>query len=452
MRSNSSRDKKVMPRLSTALLFSLAACAVDDPDLAETDSELGTTLTPCTAGEFRCLVESAEPEGMRVAYASPRGFGADDLAAAYAIPATGPGTPTIAVVVAYGYPKLEADLAVYRAEFGLPPCTIANGCLRVVDQRGGAELPAESAPTNDWSVETMLDVDMASAACPRCNLLVVQSDDSGSGLLTGQATAVALGADVISNSWGRPEQSGTSLLQVESYFDHPGVAIFAAAGDLGYDNGGTGPSYPATSSHVIAVGGTRLETSKSAPRGFTESVWVKGGSGCSLSIAKPSYQVGSPCAFRASADVAAVADPATGVAIYHSRAGGGWRVVGGTSAAAPLVAGIFAAAGHGHRNAASLAVHPASFHDVTAGANGTCGTKLCEAAPGWDGPTGFGTPNGTVIASTVVPVEIPDEDPVTDEPPAEEPVAGCSAASGSGSFGLVLLIGLLVTRRRAARA
>ncbi|HEY5937132.1 MAG TPA: S8 family serine peptidase, partial [Kofleriaceae bacterium] len=288
--------------------------------------------------------------------------------------------------------------------------------------------------------------------CPRCNLLVVQADTSGSGLLSAQATAVELGADVISNSWGRAEEAGASLAAYEQSFDHPGVAIFAAAGDLGYDNGGTGPSYPATSAHVIAVGGTRLERSSDS-RGYKESVWAKGGSGCSMSIAKPAYQADSPCAFRASADVAAVADPATGVAIYHSRGGGGWRMVGGTSAAAPLVAGIFAAAGHGHRTPASLAVHPASFHDVTAGKNGSCGTKLCEAGAGWDGPTGFGTVNGTVLASTVVPVEIPDDEPpVTTEEPETEPVAGCSAAGSSSSFVVALLIGLCVTRRRRVRA
>jgi hypothetical protein len=436
-----------MTRVLIAFVL-LAACAVD-VELSADESELGTTLTPCTAGEFRCLVESAEPEGMHAAYASPRGLDARDLAEAYAIPATGSGTPTIAIVVAYGYPRLEADLAVYRTEFELGACTVANGCLRIVNQRGGVELPAESPADNDWSIETMLDLDMASAACPRCNLLVVQSDDT-SGLVAGQTIAVELGADVISNSWGRAEQAIPSLGSLEPHFDHPGVAIFAAAGDLGYDNGGSGPSYPATSSHVIAVGGTRLERSKTDPRGFAESVWTKGGSGCSLSIAKPAYQVDSPCAFRASADVAAVADPATGVAIYHSRGGGGWRVVGGTSAAAPLVAGIFASAGHGHRTAASLAVHPASFHDVTAGKNGTCGTRLCEAAAGWDGPTGFGTPNGTIIASTIVPVDIPDNTPPVSEVPDEE-LAGCTVA-GSGSFALVLVIGLLVTRRRAARA
>lgn len=438
-------------KLSIALL-SLAACVADET-VETVDSELSATLVPCSAGEFRCLVDLGEADGARVAYAAPRGLDPEDLAAAYAIPATGPGTPTIAIVVAYGYENLEADLAAYRDQFDLPACTIANGCLRIVDQRGGSQLPAESPTDNDWSIETMLDLDMASAACPRCKLLVVQADGSGTGLLTAQATAVALGASVISNSWGRAEVAGASLAAYEPSFDHPGVAIFAAAGDLGYDNGGTGPSYPATSAHVIAVGGTKLERS-SDPRGYKESVWAKGGSGCSMSIAKPAYQVDSPCAFRASADVAAVADPATGVAIYHSRAGGGWRVVGGTSAAAPLVAGIFAAAGHGHRNPASLAVHPASFHDVTTGKNGSCETKLCQAGAGWDGPTGFGTPNGTILASTVVPVDIPDDAPVTEPEPELEPGAGCSATSGSG-FGLALLLGLagvIVSRRRRDRA
>ena len=440
----------------TSLRFVLLAAAltgcIDLPDLASVETEVGSTLAPCTAGEFRCLVEA--PDGGHQAYAAPRGLGVPELTAAYQIPAAGPGTPTIAIVVAYSYDRLEADLAEYREHYDLPACTTANGCLRIVDQRGGTELPPESPTSNDWSIETMLDLDMASAACPRCNLLVVQAETTGVGLLEGQNTAVALGADVISNSWGKAEVAGKPLAGNEPYFDHPGVAIFAAAGDLGYDSGGEGPSYPATSAHVIAVGGTRLARSEDASndRGWTESVWAKGGSGCSLSIAKPGYQLDSPCPFRASADIAAVADPSTGVAIYHSRTSGGWRTVGGTSAAAPLVAGIFASANHGHRTAASLAIHPPSFHDITAGKNGNCGSRLCEAGAGWDGPTGFGTPNGTVLASTDIPIDPPDV-PDVDEPTVdvEEPAAGCTTTRAPSSFFFVLGLGLVAGALRRRR-
>ena len=421
------------------VVLGLAGCVVDEPV-----SESGP-LVPCARGEFRCLVELAEPadDHTRFALAGPRGLGVPELTKAYSIPAA-TGSPTIAIVVAYGYPRLEADLAAYRAHFDLPPCTVANGCLRIVDQHGGTALPAESPVDNDWSIETMLDVDMASAACPRCKLLVIQADDAGLGLLEGQDTAVALGAAVISNSWGRPED-GRSLAGNERYFDHPGVAIFAAAGDLGYDSNGAGASYPATSAHVIAVGGTRLDRAGTA-RGFEETVWTKGGSGCSLTIAKPAYQAMSPCGRRASADLAAVADPATGVAIYHSRAGGSWRVVGGTSAAAPLVAGIFAAANHGHRTPGSLAAHPGSFHDITRGKNGSCGTLLCEAEAGWDGPTGFGTPDGTALARSIVPVDV-TPDPIPDPGTPPEEAAGCSASRGTGGL-LLIALALLVPRRR----
>ncbi|MEJ7598176.1 MAG: S53 family peptidase [Kofleriaceae bacterium] len=434
----------IATRLLFVVLVALAAgCVVDEP--VEVDLDSGQ-LVPCTRGEFRCLVELSQGTDTddAAALAGPRGLGVPELTEAYSIPAA-TGSPTIAIVTAYGYSRLEADLAAYRTNFDLPACTVANGCLRIVDQRGGSALPAESPLDNDWSIETMLDVDMASAACPRCKLLVVQAADAGLGLLEGQDTAVALGATVISNSWGRAED-GRSLAGNERYFDHPGVAIFAAAGDLGYDGGGVGASYPATSAHVIAVGGTRLERENDSARGYTESVWTKGGSGCSLTIAKPDYQPASPCGFRASADLAAVADPATGVAIYHSRAGGGWRVVGGTSAAAPLVAGIFAAAGHGHRNTKSLAVDPGSFHDITSGKNGSCGSLLCEAGSGWDGPTGFGTPNGSVLAQSVVPIVVPD--PLLGPVPPTDEAAGCSTSTSASGLAVALLIAVLIPRRR----
>jgi len=352
-------------------------------------------------GENRCYAHVVITSAGEIhANAAPSGFAPSDLQSAYQIDPNIATTPTVAIVDAYGYANLEADLAHYRAQFGLPACTIANGCLKIVNQAGQATpLPDDPPASDDWTVETALDVDMVSAACPRCKILVVQANDTSSiNLYTAQNSAAAARPTVISDSWGRPQQVGEDLTGHEPYFDHPGIAQFFSGGDSGYNEGGRGPSYPSTSAHVIAVGGTALARSGNA-RGWIEAAWTMGGSSCSLSIPKTAYQATTPCAFRAATDISAVGDPATGVAVYNAN-NGGWMVLGGTSAAAPIVAAIFAATGHGDATGAFVKQQVASLFDVTSGSNGACGNILCNAAAGWDGPTGFGTPSAARLAGT----------------------------------------------------
>ena len=193
-------------------------------------------------------------------------------------------------------------------------------------------------------------------------------------------------------------------------YDTPGVGVFVSAGDSGY-----GVNFPANSKYVHAVGGTSLTKSSSASRGWVESVWGSGsssaqnggtGSGCSKYETKPTWQKDSGCKKRTVADVAAVADPNTGVAIYNSVDDGygdtGWQVYGGTSAASPIVASIYAMTGHGGDNGSYAYSNTGSFNDVTSGSDGSCGsssttTYLCTGKAGYDGPTG----NGTPIASSM---------------------------------------------------
>jgi subtilase family serine protease len=356
------------------------------------------TGSVCSSGPVRCFAHVRTHETGEVRpFAAPNGYGPPDLVAAYSIPTNITTKPVIAIVDAYGYTALESDLAMYRSQYGLPACTKANGCLNVINQSGQATpLPVDPPTTDDWTVETALDVDMASAACPNCKILVVQAtDNAGDGLYTAQMAAAAAGATVISNSWGGPE--GGPVTATETYFNHAGIGVYVAAGDDGYNDAGQGPDYPGTSAYVIAVGGTHLVRDTSA-RGFTETAWSKGGSACSLSVPKPAYQSASPCQFKATTDVAAVGDPATGVAVYNAR-NGGWIAVGGTSASAPFVASMMAATGHGNETSGSFfAQNVAKLNDVSAGTNGTCttpGAILCTAGAGWDGPTGYGTPNAT---------------------------------------------------------
>ncbi len=324
-----------------------------------------------------------------------------DLRDAYSLPSTSAGTgQTVGIVDAYNDPNAEADLKIYRSEFGLSPCTTANGCFKKVNQTGGDPLP--SRDTTGWSIEESLDLDMVSAICPNCHILLVETNSNDyADLGQGVDEAAALGATQISNSYGGREFLGENL--DDKYYHHPRVSVVVSSGD-----GDFGATYPASSPYVTAVGGTTLSEGANG-RGWNETVWnnenIQGtGSGCSEYEPKPSWQVDPGCPTRMVADVAAVADPFTGVAVYDSfivsyKTLGGWGVEGGTSAAAPIIASIYAlAASQTPLHAASHAYsHAASLNDIVDGNNGGCGTfhaYFCNAEVGYDGPTGNGTPNG----------------------------------------------------------
>jgi len=301
-------------------------------------------------------------------------------------------TTTIAIVDAYANPSAAADLTAYRDKFGLGTANLTQ-----VNQTGGS-ISTVSGDTG-WGQEEMLDLDMASAICPTCSLLYVGANSASfADLGTAVDTAAAKGATVISNSYGGAESSSQSSLAV--HYSHPGIAITVSSGDSGY-----GVQSPASFNTVTAVGGTSLTLKADGTRS-SETVWSGAGSGCSTYVAKPSWQHDPACSRRTVADVAAVADPNTGVAIYDSygsTGGANWYVFGGTSVAAPIVAGVYALAGNTAGVPAALAYsNAASLFDVTTGSNGRCvkgrtttGAYLCTGVAGYDGPTGNGTPNGT---------------------------------------------------------
>ena len=332
--------------------------------------------------------------------ASPTGYGPSDLQDAYGLTdasANYGSGETIAIVDAYDDPNAAADLATYRSYYGLPACTVANGCFKKVSQTGSTT----SLPSADsgWAGEISLDLDMVSAIAPNANILLVEAKSSSmANLGTAVNEAVKLGATFVSNSYGGSESSSDTSYD-SSYFNHPGVAITVSAGDEGY-----GAEYPAASKYVTAVGGTKLSAS-STSRGWTESVWKTSstegtGSGCSAYDAKPSWQTDTGCTKRMIADVSAVADPATGVSVYDSYGsdGTGWNTYGGTSASAPIIASVYALAGTpGSSDYPSQYPYSdtSALNDVTSGNNGTCTTSyFCTARTGYDGPTGLGTPQG----------------------------------------------------------
>ena len=318
---------------------------------------------------------------------TPSGYGPTDLRSAYAITGSGSSSTVIAIVDADGYSNAEADLGVYRSQFGLPACTTANGCFKKVNQAG----VQGSYPSNNtgWEQETALDLDMASAMCPNCHIVLVEANSASfADLAASENTAASMGAHVISNSYGGGESGSQTY---EPSYDHPGIAITVSSGDSGF-----GVQFPASSPHVTAVGGTHLVRS-SGGRGWSETAWVDAGSGCSTIYAKPSWQHDTLCTFRMEADVSAVADPNTGVAVYgpSNARSSAWLVFGGTSVAAPLVAGVYGVNGGATTFGSDPYAHTSALNDVTSGSNGSCGgTYFCTAVVGYDGPTGLGTPNG----------------------------------------------------------
>lgn len=354
-----------------------------------------------TGGEYAACSSWIRTDARPNASGTPAGYGPADLQSAYALggasSSLGAGQ-TIAIVDAYDDPTAFKDVNIYRAQYGLAalaqctPSTInasTTACFAKSDQRGGTRYPRTNG---GWAQEISLDLDMASAICPKCNLLLVEADsNSFANLGAAVNRAALLGAEVISNSYGGSDASDANYGQ---YYNHPGIAVTVSSGDAGY-----GAEYPASSTYVTAVGGTSLSRASNT-RGWSETVWSGAGSGCSAYNVKPTWQTDTGCARRTVADVSAVADPNTGVAVYDStkyQGRVGWLVFGGTSASAPIIAGVYALAGHTgvtYPSATPYANSTALF-DVTSGSNGSCGgTYLCTGGTGYDGPSGLGTPNG----------------------------------------------------------
>jgi len=320
---------------------------------------------------------------------TPAGYGPGQFHTAYNLPTgiAAAGAKTIAIVDAYDDPNIASDLAAYDSQYGLPPLGTypASPWFRKVNQTGGASYPAGNS---GWALEISLDVETAHEICQNCNILLVEAGSASyANLGAAENEAVALGASVISNSYGGGDSSSDTTYD-SLYYNHPGVVITASTGDSGY-----GVEYPASSPDVVAVGGTTLNLNSDNTYA-SETAWVDGGSGCSAYEAKPSWQHDTGCTHRTVADVSADADPNTGAAVYDTYGYGGWLQVGGTSLSSPLVASVFALSGNTSNGSAPYS-DPGGLNDVTSGSNGSCSPAyLCTAGPGYDGPTGLGTPNG----------------------------------------------------------
>ncbi|MBJ7608074.1 MAG: hypothetical protein JF887_01400 [Candidatus Dormibacteraeota bacterium] len=439
------RAVRLLAGLATASALLLSPAGILPAAAAPTTAPTGTASSIGLCGSPQhahrtCLVRALTVNGQRYArpFAAPSfGYTPNDIRSAYGLlGATGGANQTVAIIDAYDNPNAESDLAAYRAQWGLPACTTANGCFRKTDEHGGQSfVPASRNNPNDpsygWATEIDLDVQAVSAACPLCHILLVEgANSSDASLMNAITTAATLGATGISLSLGGCEQAPD-----QQYFDsvlhNTGLPITAGSGDSGFLSannpsqqdpnrrcvGPSGtplngaPSFPASSPYVTAVGGTTL-THANSPRGWSETAWAYsatkqsgGGSGCSTSEPKPAWQHDSGCANRMVADVAADGDPQTGLAVYDTWDANGWSAYGGTSLSAPLIAGITALSGGlpAGTSAGQAWYKPGgAVNDVILGSNAPLATDclpqpyLCNAGLGYDGPTGVGSPAGVL--------------------------------------------------------
>jgi Subtilase family len=467
-----------LPRSNYAIR---SACAAPAPDRGACFADQLVPVTAAAQRHRRPLGMVGPALSAQPAVPSPTsgamGLRPQDLHGAYSLPTEAPGPPTVAVIDAYNDPAAEADLKTYSEPFGLPECTAASGCFKQVSQKAGLALPfpktvkeletasksaskaerEEAKEAIGWGVEISLDIESVHAICTNCRILLVEAQSTSvNDLSEGVERAEELGAQEISNSWGAPEEGIPSFVADELPYYDPGTVITASAGDDGYRNWYRKElrftSFPASSSSVVAVGGTHLNVVDE--RWASETVWNgsgAGGGGCSVVFATPPWQLQAAnwpavgCSGRSVSDVSAVADPYTGVVIrdtdfpgkecrtpYIEKEGeptkflASWCTYGGTSLASPVIASVFALAGgaQGRAEPAQTLYEternaPSLLHDVTSGSNGECNagfnsegiaqcspaqeaaasceSKLaCLAAPGYDGPSGVGTPNGTL--------------------------------------------------------
>jgi hypothetical protein len=420
------------------------------------------------------------------------GYSPADLEALYGFSRTKGGKgQTIAIVDWFDDPNALTDLNTFDSHYGFPAETATS--FRKLNEHGKASpLPtpaARSGTSNTTSPEISLDIQSARAVCARCKVILIEANGPrNSDLATAENTAVRLGATEVSNSFGGAESSGLPASFVKA-FNHPGVVITAATGDDGWYtwdlvNGGQAgfsvPNTPSTLRTVVSVGGTTLRDTgkKPTPVRKSETVWNENGPSDSVGLQPPPSgggpqgATGGGCSqvFKAqpwqrsvagftktgcgnqrlAADVAAIADPNTGLDVNDTWNTDihGFFTVGGTSLSSPVVAAMWALAGGAHKvryPALTLygneQTHPLSLHDIKVGGNAlcdavrprTCATKVgarspntigagyiecsfarhsnkvvvnnhqCVAAKGFDGPSGVGTPNGLRVFKPLFP-------------------------------------------------
>jgi len=394
------RNIVLLASLATVLLLAFTSLAP-----AQASPAKGTVISPPSTqgipGIPRTPLYLFIPEGTTLPLAQPQGETPASIACIYGLTKTVKGCPLVGTtllptggvgavaLIEYGhYSQEQADLNTFSKQWGLPTANFQEVCI---DQGG-----CPSNAGTGWDLEEALDLQWAHAMAPNATIFAVETG-TDMFLANQQAGILVAGAGggEISNSW--VVQIGSEPpdeQQYDKYLKKATVAFFAAAGDWGW-----GALYPSASPFVVSAGGTTIHRDQSG-NATAETCWSDSGGGISKQEPRPAYQdiiqniVGN---FRGTPDMSAVADPASGVAIYSSTYCGGWCVVGGTSVASPVLAGIMNDAG---KIAPSTTVALTQFYkeygnapeykkwwrDITVGSNGS------PAGKGWDQCTGFGSP------------------------------------------------------------
>lgn len=411
-------------RLASRAVMAVMVTAITLAGTAAQAASLSSTTSPCptaTTVDAGCSLSISAPAAAgstakaaanavtSAATTTPNGLSPANLQQAYNLQGSTSGSgQTVAVVTPYDDPSAASDLAAYRSQYGLSPCTVANGCFKQVSQTGTSTLPSTSAT---WDATEAASIDTISAICPNCHILVIEATSVAiTDLGTAENEAVSLGAKFIDNDWFIYESSGETSYDT-SYFNHPGVAITAPSGD----STGYGVTYPAASPDVMAVGGTTLTADSSSPRGYDEAAWTNSGSGCSQYETKPSWQTDTGCATRTLNDLSA--DAGTPVAFYDTPTEAGWGTASGTDISSAIIAATYALAGtpgssdnpaeYPYEHPGGAYTSPGSaytsadgLNNITTGSDGSCSvTYLCTAGAGYNGPTGLGTP-ATAVSLT----------------------------------------------------
>jgi subtilase family serine protease len=363
---------------------------------------LARAACPQVVGKPTCFALQVLKNGISplCSPSSSCGWTATQIQAAYGLTsALGKGAGTnVALIEAGDVANASSDLATYRTQYGLGTANLTK-----YNENGQQYNYPPSCGNYGWCLETDLDMDMVSATCPKCNIFLIEAKGQISDLETAEATAVTLGATILSNSWGCYGSYDCNDPNFSSYFDTPGIAYLAATGDAGYGN----IAAPSVLDSVVAVGGTQLMLSGSK---YSESIWDGAGGGCAdpnhvggSGIPKPSWQHDPDCTYRTVGDLSAEAGCSPGVAVYISSYGG-WTGVCGTSVASPLTAGVVGLAGNSTKLDAGKTFwtfsgkkHKKYFNHPAGSGYGSCGNYLCGSGrykKYYSGPGGWGSPNG----------------------------------------------------------
>jgi len=400
---------KAIAAMGVSMVFALAA-----PNLGMSQSPVGrqhaAILIPATS------IEQAEDVGIRAhtnhlirmdideehgrpdrTITTPSGMSPQNLRGVYSLPSSG-GSGTIAIVDAYHYATADNDLSVFSSQYGLPQCTLANGCFKQVFASG-----RQPRSNCGWNQEAALDIEWAHAMAPNAKIVLVEAASASFtdlfaavDVATAEVTANG-GSGEVSMSWSGSEFSTEA--GNDTHFNASksnNVIYFASSGDTGGLNG-----YPSVSPFVVSAGGTSVKLNSNGTLA-SETGWSGSGGGPSKYEPKPSWQNGianTDASHRSAPDFSFDADPNTGVSVYDTTSCqglSGWLVFGGTSVSSPALAGVVNLVGsHSTTTTQELQliysnIGTSDFRDIT---SGTAGSFSCNV--GYDFVTGVGSNQGT---------------------------------------------------------